>query len=52
MYTCGHLHMDDQRSARTYIQQLCADAECSLKDLSGAMDDKRCVVRDGQGDPC
>ena len=26
--------------ARTYIQQLCADTECSLEDLPGAMDDK------------
>ena len=26
------------RPARTYIQQLCADTECSLEDLPGAMD--------------
>ena len=28
-----------ERPARTYIQQLCADTECSVEDLSGAMDD-------------
>ena len=26
--------------ARTYIQQLCADTECSLEDLPGAMNDR------------
>ena len=29
-----------QRPARTYIQQLCADTGCSLKDLLEAMDDR------------
>ena len=28
------------RTARTYIQQLCADTGCSLEDLPGAMDDR------------
>ena len=28
------------RSARTYIQQLCASTGCSLEDLHGAMDDR------------
>ena len=27
------------RPARTYLHQLCADTECSLKDLPGEMDD-------------
>ena len=34
------------RSARTYIQQLCADAGCSLQDLPGAMDDRDGWVRE------
>ena len=28
------------RPARTYIQQLCADIECSLEDLLGVMDNR------------
>ena len=28
------------RPVRTYIQHLCADTECSLKDIPGAMDDR------------
>ena len=29
------------RPARTYLQQLCTDIGCSLKDLPGAVDDER-----------
>ena len=29
---------DDQ--LRTYVQQICADTECNLEDLQGAMDDR------------
>ena len=34
------------RTAKTYLQQVCSDAECSLKDLTGAMDDgySRCLT--------
>ena len=28
------------RLARTYLHQLCADIECSLENLSGAMGDR------------
>ena len=39
LWTPSHGRANSGRSARTYIQQLCADTGCSLEDLSGAMDD-------------
>ena len=41
------------RTARNYIQQLCADTGCSLEDLPGAMDDRegwREMVKDIHAD--
>ena len=35
------------RTARTYVEQLCADTECNPEDLPEAMDD-----REGRGHPC
>ena len=42
-YSCGPLHMDEQRRAgllEPYIQQICADTGCSLEVLPEAMDDR------------
>ena len=38
MYSCGRAKAG--HPARTYIQQLCADTECSPEDLPKAMDDR------------
>ena len=42
-YSCGPLHMDEQRQdvqlGPTY-KQLCANTGCSLEDLLEAMDDR------------
>ena len=38
--TPSHGRIKAGRPARTYIQKLCADTECSLEDLPGAMDDR------------
>ena len=38
--TTSHGRAKVRRPARTYVQQLCADTECSLEDLLGAMDDR------------
>ena len=38
--TLSHGRAKTVRPARTYIQQLCADTECSLEDLPEAMDDR------------
>ena len=42
MYSGGPVPIDKQRQGRlprTYIQQLCADTECSSEDLPEEMDD-------------
>ena len=39
-WTPSHRRAKAGRPARTYIQQLCADTGCSLKDLPGVMDDR------------
>ena len=42
MYSYGPLHMAEQkvgRPARTYIQLLCEDTECSPEDLPEVMND-------------
>ena len=49
------LHMNEQRQddqLRTYILRLCADTGYSFEVLSGAMDNKDGVSREGQRDPC
>ena len=38
LWTPSHGRAKAERSARTYIQQLCVDTECSPKDLPQAMD--------------
>ena len=40
LWTPSHGRAKVGRSARTYIQQLCADTGCSPKDLLEAMDDR------------
>ena len=40
LWTSSHRRPKAGRPDRTYIQQLCADTEYSLEDLSGAMDDR------------
>ena len=40
LWTSSHGRTKAGRPAGTYIQQLCADTGCSLKDLPGAMDDR------------
>ena len=40
LWTSSHGRVKAGRPARTYIQQLCADTECSPEDLSDAMDDR------------
>ena len=40
------------RPARTYIQQLCEDTECSPEDLPEAMNDTEKWRKGGQGYPC
>ena len=40
LWTPSHGRVKVRRTARTYIQQLCADTECSLKERPGAMDDR------------
>ena len=39
-WTPSHGRTKAGRTARTYMQQLCADTGCSLEDLPGAMDDR------------
>ena len=48
LWTPSHRRAKAGWSARTYIQQLCADSGCSLEDLPEAMDDR--VEGEGQGD--
>ena len=40
LWTSSHGRAKAGRPARTYIQQLCADTECSFEDLLEAMDDR------------
>ena len=40
LWTPTHRRAIVSRPARIYLHQLCADTECSLEDLLGAMDDK------------
>ena len=40
LWTPSHGRARVGRPARTYLQQLCTDTVCSLKDLLGAMDDR------------
>ena len=40
LWTPSHRWAKAEQSARTYIQQLCADTGCSPKDLPEAMDDR------------
>ena len=40
LWTPAHGRANAGRPVRTYIQQLCADTKCSLKDLPKAMDDR------------
>ena len=40
LWTPSHGRAKTGRSARTYIQPLCADTVCSLEELSGAMGDR------------
>ena len=52
-WTPSHGRAKAGRPARTYIQQLCADAGCSLEDLPEAIDDRegwRERVRDIRAD--
>ena len=52
-WTPSHWGLKAGRPARTYIQQLCADTECSSEDLSEAMDDSEGwqeMVRDIRAD--
>ena len=51
LWTPSHGRAKAGRSARTYIQQLCADAGCSLEDLPEAIDDRE-GAREVQGYPC
>ena len=48
LWTPSHGRAKVERPARTYIQQLHANTECTLEGLPGAMDE----VGEGQGDPC
>ena len=46
--------MDEQvlnKTARTFLQQLCADIGCSFEDLLKVMDNRR-VARESQENPC
>ena len=45
LWNPSHGRANAGRPARTYIQQLCADTECSLEDLPEAMDNRRCKQR-------
>ena len=40
LWTLSHGRAKFGRPARSYIQQLCADTECSPEDLPGAMEDR------------
>ena len=40
LWTPSHGQAKVELPARTYVKQLCADTECSLEDLLGAMDDR------------
>ena len=40
LWTPSHGRPKAGRPSKTYIQQLCADTGCSLKDIPGAMDDR------------
>ena len=40
LWTPSHGRAKTGRPAQTYIQQLCADTECSLEDMSEAMENK------------
>ena len=46
LWTPTHGRAKAGRPARTYIQQLCEDTGCSLKDLPEAMNDREKRVRD------
>ena len=52
MLTASHGREKAGRSARTYIQHLCANTWCSPEDLPEAMDDREGCAREGQRDPC
>ena len=52
LWTPSHKRAKAGWPARTYIQQLCANTECSLEDLLGVMEDKSWVTRECQGDLC
>ena len=47
-WTPSHGCAKEGQPARFYI---CADAECILEDLPGAIDDRERVAEKGQGDP-
>ena len=48
-WTPSHGRAKARQPVRTYIQQLCADTECSLEDLPGPMDDRNeCRERAGE----
>ena len=40
LWTPSHGRAKAERSARTYIKQLCVDTGCSLEDLPEAMNDR------------
>ena len=40
LWTSSHRRAKIERSARTYRHQLCVDTGCSMKDLTGATDDR------------
>ena len=52
LWTSSHGRAKAGQPAETYIQQLCADIECNLENLLGAMDDKDAWWEKGQRDPC
>ena len=41
LWTPAHGRARVMRAARTYLQHLCTDTECSMEDLPGAMDDRK-----------
>ena len=52
-WTPTHGHTSISRTARTYIEQLCADTGCSLEDLIETMDDREWWwERKSQGTTC
>ncbi len=49
LWTPSHGQAKAGRSARIYIQQLCADTGCSLEDLLEVMDDGEGTMDNGEG---